>query len=226
MFGKEDSKFIQKEAVSDFILERAKEQYGLSNNSKALTKEDIFYYVYGILHSKDYRTTFANDLKKSLPRLPLVERIEDFWAFSQAGRRLANLHLNYETAPPYKEVEVIGDHPESGEDLYEFYRVSKMSFPKGKAKHTIHYNSRITITNIPEKVYQYVVNGKTAIEWILESYQIKTDKKSGITKDPNDWAKEVKNPRYILDLLLSVINVSVQTVEIVDSLPSFKFVSE
>ena len=98
-----------------------------------------------------------------------------------------------------------------------------MRFPKKGIKETINYNSSITITNIPEKAYKYVVNGKSAIEWIMERYQVKTDKKSGITNDPNDWTKEVNNPRYILDLLLSIINLSVQTVDIVNSLPRLKF---
>ena len=94
-----------------------------------------------------------------------------------------------------------------------------MSFPKKGEKQTIIYNDKITISNIPEKAYEYVVNGKSAIEWIMERYAVTTDQKSGITNNPNDWATEHDKPRYILDLLLSVINVSVQTVDIVNSLP-------
>ena len=108
-------------------------------------------------------------------------------------------------------------------DAYEFYSVTKLRFPKKDQKETIVYNSRIKINNIPEKAYQYVVNGKSAIEWIMDRYQVKVDKKSGIKNDPNDWSKEVENPRYILDLLLSLINVSVQTVDIVNELPKLKF---
>lgn len=205
------TELIRRDGVSDFILTRAQKQYG-----RNVTKEDIFYYVYGILQSPEYRTTFANDLKKMLPRLPLVEAVKDFWAFSKAGRKLADLHINYEDVPPYEGVTVSG--AEKG-----FWQVEKMRFPRKGEKKTILYNSAITITNIPEKAYEYVVNGKSAIEWIMERYQIKTDKKSGITNDPNDWAKEAGNPRYILDLLLSVINVSVQTVEIVEELPEVEF---
>ena len=98
-----------------------------------------------------------------------------------------------------------------------------MRFPKKDQKYTIIYNSKITIENIPAKAYEYVVNGKSAIEWIMERYQVTIHKESGIKNDQNDWAKEVGNPRYILDLLLSVINVSVQTVEIVENLPKVKF---
>ena len=105
----------------------------------------------------------------------------------------------------------------------EFYTVEKMRFTKKEQKDIIVYNSRITLSNIPEKAYQYVVNGKPAIEWIMERYQVKTDKKSGIKNDPNDWSAEVGNPRYILDLLLSIINVSTQTVDIVNELPKIDF---
>ncbi len=206
-----ESEYIRRDGVSDFILERAKKQYG-----KNVSKEDIFYYVYGFLHSPDYRETFANDLKKMLPRIPLVEDVRDFGAFSKAGRKLADLHLNYETVPPYEGVQVTG--AESG-----FFTVEKMRYPKKGQTDTIIYNSRIVISNIPAKAYEYVVNGKSAIEWIMERYQVKVDKASGIKNDPNDWVKEVGNPRYILDLLLSIINVSVQTVEIVEGLPKLDF---
>jgi len=204
-------KYVRRDAISDFILERAIQQYG-----KSVTKEDIFYYVYGFLHSKEYRETFANDLKKMLPRIPLVENVKDFWVYSQAGRQLAEIHLNYESVGPALDVTVSGDDGKT-------YIVEKMRFPKKDQKAAIHYNSKITVSNIPAKAYEYVVNGKSAIEWIMERYQVTTHKEIGIINDPNDWAKEVGNPRYILDLLLSIINVSVQTVEIMNRLPKVNF---
>jgi predicted helicase len=203
--------FTRRDAISDFILERAKKQYG-----KNVGKEDLFYYVYGLLQSPTYRETFANDLKKMLPRLPLVEDVRDFWKFSKAGRALAELHLNYETVAPYPDAKVTGDDT-------AFFEVTKIKFPKKDQKDTIFYNHKITISNIPAAAYEYIVNGKSAIEWIMERYQVSTHKDSGITNNPNDWATEVGNPRYILDLILSIINVSVQTVEIVKDLPVVTF---
>lgn len=208
LFDGEKSQYIRKEGITNFILERCRINYG-----PKVSKEDIFYYVYGLLHSPDYRRMFAADLKKMLPRLPLVERPSDFWEFSRAGRTLAELHLNYETQPPYQDVVVTG--AEQGK-----FRVEKMRFPDKQDKTTIQYNPWITISHIPQEAYDYVVNGRSAVEWIMERYQIRTDKASGITNDPNDWADEHGKPRYILDLLLSVITVSVETVKIVNELPS------
>jgi predicted helicase len=215
MFDENDkSDYIRRDAISDFILERAKKIYG-----KNVTKEDIFYYVYGFLHSPTYRESFANDLKKMLPRLPLVEEVKDFWSFSKAGRKLAELHLNYETVAPFENAKVTGDDG-------KYYTVEKLRFPKKDQKDTIIYNSKITISNIPAQAYEYVVNGKSTIEWIMERYQVSTHKESGIVNNPNDWATETGKPRYILDLILSVINVSVQTVEIVNNLPKVNFDTE
>ena len=199
--------YTRHDGITNFILDRCREGYGPKVN-----KEDIFYYVYGLLHSPTYRRNFAADLKKKLPRLPLVEKPTDFWAFSKAGRALADLHLNYESQPVWPEVKV--DGVESGK-----FHVTKMRFPNKGDKSVIEYNPWIRVSNIPLEAYDYVINGRSAIEWVMERYQIKTDKASGITNDPNDWADEVGNPRYILDLLLSVLTVSMETIEIVKELP-------
>ena len=233
------TKIVRHEAISDFILNRAQQKYG--NN---VQREDIFYYVYGILHSKSYRETFSADLKKMLPRIPLVSDYQKFWEFSEAGRSLASLHLHYEEVERYPKIEVsslnyaqYGSKKQSvydngliaaepspqilsdSENAYDYYAVEQMKFPKKGEKGTILYNHWHTIKNIPEKAYEYVVNGKSAIEWIMERYAVTTDKKSGITNNPNDWSREHKKPRAIFDLLLSIINVSVQTVDIVNGLP-------
>ena len=207
LFDSEKSEYTRKDGITNFILERCRTSYG-----PKVTKEDIFYYVYGLLHSPDYRKTFAADLKKMLPRLPLVEKPVDFWTFSKAGRALADLHLKYETQPACPKVKVEG--AESGN-----FRVQKMRFPNKGDKSVIEYNPWITISNIPLDAYEYVINGRSAIEWIMERYQIKTDKASGITNDPNDWADEHGKPRYILDLLLSIVTVSLETLKIIKTLP-------
>lgn len=211
----EDAEYTRHDGITDYILNAAKDKY----IDGRIEKEDIFYYVYGLLHSPDYRKKFANDLKKMLPKLPLVDKLEDFWTFSKAGRELAQLHINYEDVPEYENVKVSGTQ-------HNNYHVEKLKFIKKGQRDTILYNSAIKIENIPDKAYEYVVNGKSAIEWIMDKYKITTHKDSGIVNDPNDWAKENGNPRYVLDLLLSVINVSVQTVDIVNSLPKLTFESK
>jgi predicted helicase len=226
LFEKVEDDYTRHDAISDFILDQAHIRYGLR-----VTKEDIFYYVYGFLHSPDYQKVFANDLKKMLPRLPLVEKPADFWAFSQSGRKLADLHLNYEDQKKPAEVNVFGIESEN-------FTVEKMKFATQKwgmekkwgagkwgdtDKSKIIYNADITISNIPEKAYEYIVNGKPAIEWIMERYAVTTHKESNIKNDPNDWTIGHNNLRYILDLSLSVIMVSIKTVDIVAGLPKVEW---
>ncbi len=210
LFDNATEEYIRHDGITDFIFNQARDLYG-----KSVTKEDIFYYVYGFLHLPKYSREFAADLKKSLPRLFLVDEPKVFWQISQAGRDLADIHLNYEHQKAPEGVVVEGDCGD--------YIVQKMKFPKKDEKDTIIYNSDITIKNIPLKVYDYVVNGRSPAEWVMERYQVKIDKASGIENNPNDWATEHNEPRYILDLLLSVMTVSLKTQEIVDSLPDIKF---
>lgn len=182
-----------------------------------LSLDDTFAYVYGLLNSRDYQEKYANDLKKDLARIPIVKNKEKY---VEIGRALMDLHLNYEEVPVYKGVDI-----QLSEQIS--YKVTKMKFAKkrdenGKSvndRSTIIYNSDITISNIPEKAYQYMVNGRSAIEWIMDQYQVKTDKKSGITDDPNDYSNDEK---YIFNLLLRIINVSIQTVDLINSLPKFE----
>ena len=212
-------RYVRRDGVTDWILSTARKQYG-----SRVTKEDIFYYVYGILHAPDYRTTFAADLKKSLPRLPLVESPDDFWAFSRAGRSLAELHLGYEHVEPYAGCHTVNST--TSEDDAINYRVEKMRFGKLDSKtadkRIIHYNAGITIENIPLEAYDYVVNGKSAIEWVMERYAVKTDPASRIENNPNDWCREHDDPKYIYNLLLRIITVSLETMKIVRSLPKLK----
>ena len=219
LFDTESERFVRRDAITDWILKEIRKRFG---NTKSLTKEHIFYYVYGLLHSQGYRERFADDLKKSLPRIPIMDRVDDFMSFYKAGKKLAELHLNYEIVEPCPTVNVeYSVHPNdiTDEDFY----VEKMRFPSKEQKDTIIYNGKIRLTNIPKEAYDYVVNGKSAIEWLMERYAVTIDKNSLIKNDPNDWGKEHGKPRYILDLMLSVINVSVKTMQIVNSLPTLRF---
>ena len=171
--------------------------------------DDTFAYVYGLLNSREYQEKYANDLKKDLARIPIVKQKDKYVG---VGKALMNLHLNYEEVPVYDDVEIQFSAQPS-------YKVTKMKFIKKGDRSAIVFNNEITIKNIPEKAYEYMVNGRSAIEWIMDQYQVKTDKKSGITDDPNDYSTDEK---YIFNLLLRIINVSLQTVDLVNSLPKFE----
>lgn len=174
-----------------------------------LSLDDTFAYVYGLLNSRDYQEKYANDLKKDLARIPIAKHKEKY---VEVGKALMDLHLNYEEVPVYEDVDIqLSAQPS--------YKVTKMKFIKKGDRSAIVYNNDITIKNIPEKAYEYVVNGRSAIEWIMDQYQVKTDKKSGITDDPNDYSTDEK---YIFNLLLRIINISMQTVDLVNSLPKFE----
>jgi predicted helicase len=194
----------------------------------AVEKDDVFFYVYGILHSPDYRSAFAADLRKSLPRIPLVSAAEDFWAFAGAGRELARLHTEYEAVEPWPELERAfaagfdDGHPDA-------YRVLKMKHPKVidpatgakvEDRGRIVYNDWITIEGIPERAYSYELGSRSAIGWVMDAWRVRTDRASGIVNDPNDWASERDDPTYILDLVGRVVTVSMRTLDLVEDLPS------
>ena len=188
---------------------------------EAITKDDIFYYTYGLLHSDDYRRRFADNLTKELPRIPCVKNPSDFWAFVQAGRALGNLHVCYETVEPYPVTIKQGDLSlASIDDPKQFFRVEKMGFGRGKERSVIHYNANITLIDVPLAAYDYVVNGKPAIDWVMERQAVRQEKDSGIINDANDYANEtIGDPRYPFDLLRRVITVSFETMKIVRALP-------
>lgn len=200
--------YVRRDAISDWALAEFRRRYG----DDAISKEDIFWYVYGILHSPEYRDRFAADLKKMIPRIPFAA---DFAAFRDAGRQLGDWHLNYETVEPWPLVE------ETKRLIMEpaDWRVHKMVFGKRggkKDRSVIVYNANVTLKDIPLEAYDYVVNGKSAIEWVMERYAVTVHKDSGIRNDPNDWSDD---PRYIVDLLKRVVRVSVETARIVRALP-------
>jgi predicted helicase len=192
--------------------------------SETVTKDDLFHYVYGLLHSEEYRTRFADNLSKQLPHIPAVKYAADFWAFVDAGRRLGDLHCNFEMVEPFHVTIAQGSLALAHiPDPERFYRVEKMKFGAKRPlqdKTTVIYNANITMTGIPLEAYDYVVNGKPALEWVMERQCVKTDKASEIVNDANRYAIEtVGDPAYPLMLFQRVITVSLETIKIVRSLP-------
>lgn len=208
----------RKDAITDAGLQHFQEAYP----KEKITKEDIFYYVYGLLHSPTYRERYADNLTKELPRIPRVKDPKDFFAFSKAGRALADLHIGYEKVKPYP-VKLVTTKTLSKP---EHYYVTQMKYAKsGKEKDQtiVIYNEFITITDIPLEAYEYIVNGKSALDWIIERYCVKTDKDSGIVNDANLWGIETENnPKYPLELFQKVITVSLETMKIVKGLPELE----
>ena len=209
----------QLERVSN-INPQALAQFQQHYHDDAITEDDLFYYTYGVLHSEQYRETFAADLQKQAARIPMAASLADFHAFADAGRQLADLHVNYETVEPYPLDEI---HPPGWNlDVSNAYRVEKMAYAGKRPsldKSRIIYNAGITLAGIPEAAHRYVLGTRSALDWLIDRYQVKTDQASGITNDPNDWCAEQNRPRYILDLVKRITTVSVRTVDIVNGLP-------
>ncbi|WP_342752722.1 type ISP restriction/modification enzyme, partial [Bartonella sp. ML71XJBT] len=215
----------RRDAITDEGLAHFKEAYP----NEIITKDDLFYYVYGLLHSEDYRSRYADNLCKELPRIPCVKSAEDFWMFVTAGRELGHLHVNYEDVEPYPVTFKKGNPKQTDiSNPEKFYYVNEMKFAKiknskEKDKSTVIYNSNITITDIPLEAYEYIVNGRPALEWVIGRQCVKTDKKSGIVNDANRYAVEtVGNPAYPLELFQRVITVSLETMKIVKNLPKLE----
>uniref|UniRef100_UPI002360B2E3 type ISP restriction/modification enzyme n=1 Tax=Bartonella sp. ML70XJBT TaxID=3019096 RepID=UPI002360B2E3 len=215
----------RRDAITDEGLEHFKTAYPNEN----ITKDDLFYYVYGLLHSEDYRTRYADNLSKELPRIPCVKSTDDFWKFVTAGRELGHLHVNYEDVELYPVTFKKGNPKQTAiSNPEKFYYVNEMKFAKiknskEKDKSTVIYNSNITITDIPLEAYEYIVNGKPALEWVMERQCVKINKKSGIVNDANRYAVETMgNPAYPLELFQRVITVSLETMKIVKNLPKLE----
>ncbi len=209
-----DQKATKRDSITDFALQQFQKHY----KDQSIIKEDIFYYIYGLLHSKDYQQRYKNNLTKELPRIPFVPQFKDF---SKIGQQLANLHLNYEDQRQNPKVHIKKDNQTvllsslKTEDL----KVKKMK-PNKKDQSKIIFNDSITIENIPQEAWNYEINGQSAIKYVTDRYQVKTDKDSQITNNPNDYSED---PAYILKLLLSVITVSLKTQKLIDTLPAINF---
>ena len=213
-----------KVTVLDTITDAGARHFTSAYVGENIGKEDVFYYIYGLFHSQDYRERYADNLSKELPRIPRVRTAKDFWHFSKAGRTLADLHLNYETVERYPlTIDSKGKLTDAD------YRVEQMKFAKKKDPGTgksvndrsiVIYNNKITLSGIPEAAWNYVVNGKAALDWVMERQAVRVDKASGIVNDANDWAIETMgNPKYPLELFQRVVTVSLETQKIVNALP-------
>ena len=193
----------RRENITDWALAQFRRQY----QDDTISKWDIFHYVYGLLHHPEYRQRYQGNLKRDLPHIPLAPQSSDFWAFAKAGARLTDIHVNYEQMPAYPltMVETPGQA--------STWRVEKMRLSKDKQ--SVHYNEFLTLEGIPEKAFAYRLGNRSALEWVLDQYRVKVDKRSGIVNDPNCLADD----QYIIGLLQKVIAVSVETVAIVEGLP-------
>lgn len=205
--GRETVQYKRRFAISDVSLKKFKEIYG-----NKVEKEDIFYYLYAVMQCRKYIELYGENLSKEMPRIPMLDKFPEY---VRIGKELAELHLAYEQEidPASIGLEIQIDKPD--------YTVEKMQFKKeGKIvqKDTIYFNHYITISNIPKRAYEYVVNGKSAIEWVMERYAVTVDKTCGIMDDPNLYGEE----KYIFNLLISVIALSVKTQDLIDSLPEYK----
>jgi len=200
--------------ITDATHEAYREVHG-----EVVTKDDIFYGIYGLLHHPVYRETYAADLQKMLPRIP---QVEEFAEYARIGRALADLHVDYESVAPYPLDENLTIN--APEDPYELYRIDKLAWVSRKDHTAIRYNAHLTISGIPEAESGYKVAGRSPLEWVLDRYQVKVDKASGILNDPNAWLREQNNPRYVADLIRSLVTVSLETQRLIEELPPFEVI--
>jgi predicted helicase len=193
----------RRENITDWALKQFREHY----KDKKIDKWAIFHYVYGVLHHPGYREKFAGNLKRELPRISFAP---DFRAFAKAGKKLAALHLDYEQLEPWK-LEFV-----EAPGVPLSYRVEdKMRLSKDKLRLIV--NPSLTLAGIPAAALEYRLGNRSALEWVVDQYQLSTDKRSGITSDPN----RDDDPEYIVRLVGQVIRVSMETVAIVNSLPAY-----
>ena len=190
----------------------------------AISKEDIFFYVYALLHHPEYRERYEADLKKMLPHIP---KVKAFAQYAAVGRNLARLHVNYEQVEPWVSVqEETSLH--APEDAWQHYRIgtSKMSFPKLGRKEKdytrLEYNEYVTLVGLPEQAQHYTISGRSPLDWVIDRYYMKTDKDSGIVNDPNDFLREQGRPDAIVDLIKRLVTVSMRTQELLETLPALE----
>ena len=206
----EDSEGERIEAITDWALKHFRTSY----KDNKINKESIFYYTYAVVSAPEFVLKYEQDARKSGPRLPLLQ---DFWKFEEIGRNLADLHLNYENYSKNSELKIeflndkLLDH--------DLYKVTKMTFIDNTDKKAIKFNNNIIIRNIPEKAYLFNINGRSAIEWVMNQYQVSTDKDTGILNDPNYFSTD---PKFIFNTVIGVIGMSIDTLKIYEEMPKFQ----
>lgn len=213
LFSEHDGGPVRSDNISPAILTEYRSSYG-----SAVTADDVFFFTYGLLHSPDYRSRFAADLKKMLPRIPKVSPA-DFAAFAAARRELSDLHVGYETVEPYPLDEVMA--PGAGSFPKDRFKVTKMTWGPGSDRSRIVVNPYLTLAGIPDEAHRYLLGSRTALDWLLDRYRVTVHADSGIRNDPNDWSDD---PSYIVDLVRRIVTVSVETMRIVWALPPLRVV--
>ena len=216
--------YTRSDAITDDSLAKFRSAYG-----DTVSKRDIFHYIYGLLHVPSYCLRFANNLSKELPRIPLATDPDHFTALVAAGRELGDLHVGFDRVDPWPlEFANGGWNAPTGTDPETYFRVQKMKLggtQKEPDRTTLIYNSNITVTGIPDAAWDYEVNGKPALKWVMERQAVSTNKDSGIVNDANHYATEtIGDPSYPLKLLACVIRVSMETNRIVEGLPEPKWI--
>ncbi|WP_288814638.1 type ISP restriction/modification enzyme [uncultured Varibaculum sp.] len=210
--------YCRRENITDTTLSSYRRHY----QDKAISKEDIFFYIYALLHHPQFRERYEADLKKMLPRIP---KVQDFWSYANIGRELAELHVNYEEVAPYPGV-TAKTSLIAPDDDWQKYHLKQLTWGKIPGKRdkdytTLMYNEYLTFTGIPEQANEYKIGGRSPLEWMVDRYRIKTDTKSGIVNDPNDYCREVNDPAYIANLIPALVTVSMRTLELTRALPEF-----
>lgn len=201
--------------ITDWCLEQFQNRYGTH-----ITKDDIWEYLYGVMHAPDWRERYKHDLQRNLPRVPLAA---DFEAFRTAGRELMDLHINYETVDEYPLVCLVDGQPEEGKAEADAYRIDKKMRWAKSGKETdrtvLEINNRCKLVDIPDEAQQYTVSGRSPLAWAIDSLRHKHDKPSGITDDPNGWHAWVDEPFNLIRHLRRLVHLSVETARIVHNLP-------
>lgn len=201
--------------ITDWCLDQFRERYGTT-----VTKDDIWEYLYGVMHAPDWRERYRHDLQRNLPRIPLAE---DFEAFRAAGRALMDLHIGYETVPEWPLACEVDGEPDEGTCDPDAYRIESRMRWGGKRgaedRSVLQVNDRCRLVGIPTEAHDYTVSGRSPLEWVIDSLRHKFDTASGIRDDPNCWQAWADEPFELIRHLRRLITVAVETTNIVRSLP-------